>query len=98
VTDLADARVRALDCLRTGGSTEALNLGNGEGYSVMQVTESIFRVADRDVPFVLGDRRPDDPPSLVASGERARLLLDWVPQHPELDAIASSGWDSRSLP
>ena len=72
VIDLADARLRALDYLRSGGFTEALNLGNGEGYSVMQVIDSVSRVAEREVPFVLGDRRPRDPPVLVASTDLAR--------------------------
>jgi len=95
VIDLADAHLRALDYLRSGGSTVALNLGNGEGYSVMQVIDSVSRVAEREVPFVLGDRRPGDPPVLVASADRARHLLGWVPEHPELDAIVSSAWQSR---
>ncbi len=96
VVDLADAHLRALDYLRAGGETKALNLGNGEGYSVMQVIESVSRVAEREVPFVLGARRPGDPPVLVASADRARQLLGWVPQHPELDAIVSSAWASRT--
>ncbi len=97
VIDLADAHLRALDYLRSDGTTEVFNLGNGEGYSVMQVIESISRVAEREVPFALGARRPGDPPVLVASADRARRVLGWVPQHPELDAIVSSAWDSRIL-
>ncbi len=97
VIDLADAHRRALDYLRGDGTTEVFNLGNGEGYSVMQVIESISRVAGREVPFALGARRPGDPPVLVASADRARRMLGWVPQHPELDAVVSSAWDSRIL-
>ena len=96
LVDLADAHLRALNYLRGDGETEVFNLGNGEGYSVMQVIESVSRVAEREVPFVLGARRPGDPPVLVASAERARELLGWVPQHPELDDIVSSAWASRT--
>ncbi len=96
VIDLADAHLRALDYLRGGGATDVFNLGNGEGYSVMQVIESVSRAAEREVPFVLGARRPGDPPILVASADRARRLLGWVPQHPELDDIVSSAWASRT--
>jgi len=95
VVDLADAHLRALDYLRSGGETNAFNLGNGAGYSVMQVIESVSRVAQREVPFTLGARRAGDPPVLVASSDRARLLLEWIPRFPELDAIVSSAWDSR---
>ncbi|MFV9673698.1 MAG: UDP-glucose 4-epimerase GalE, partial [Acidimicrobiia bacterium] len=96
VLDLADAHLRALDYLRGGGATEAFNLGNGEGYSVMQVIESVSRAAKREVPFVLGARRPGDPPVLVASADRAQRILGWAPEHPELDAIVKSAWDSRT--
>ncbi|MEN8234781.1 MAG: UDP-glucose 4-epimerase GalE [Actinomycetota bacterium] len=95
VVDLADAHLDALDYLRAGEATDALNLGNGEGYSVMQVIDSVSRVADHQVPFTLGDRRAGDPPVLVASAERARHVLGWVPQQPELDTIVASAWESR---
>ena len=94
--DLADAHFRALDYLRGDGATDVFNLGNGEGYSVMQVIEAVSRVAEREVPFVLGARRAGDPPVLVASSARAQQILGWVPQHPELDAIVSSAWESRT--
>jgi len=96
VVDLADAHLRALGYLRGDGATDVFNLGNGEGYSVMQVIESVSRVAKREVPFVLGARRAGDPPVLVASSDRAQQTLGWVPQHPELDAIVSSAWESRT--
>ncbi|MEA2023821.1 MAG: UDP-glucose 4-epimerase GalE [Actinomycetota bacterium] len=96
VIDLADAHLRALDYLRSDGTSEVFNLGNGEGYSVMQVIESVSRVANREVPFTLGPRRAGDPPVLVASADRAQRLLGWVPQHPELDTIVSSAWASRT--
>ncbi|MEA3511407.1 MAG: UDP-glucose 4-epimerase GalE, partial [Actinomycetota bacterium] len=95
VIDLADAHLRALDYLRGDGTTEVFNLGNGEGYSVMQVIESVSRVAEREVPFALGARRAGDPPVLVASADRARQMLGWLPQHPDLDTIVSSAWASR---
>jgi UDP-glucose 4-epimerase len=95
VVDLADAHLRALDYLRAGEATSAFNLGNGAGYSVMQVIASVSRAAQRDVPFTLGSRRAGDPPVLVASSDRAQRLLEWIPRYPELDAIVSSAWDSR---
>ena len=96
VVDLADAHLRALDHLRNDGSTDVFNLGNGEGYSVMQVLDSVSRVAGHEVPYAPGDRRAGDPPVLVASADRVQQILGWVPEHPELDDIVSSAWASRS--
>jgi UDP-glucose 4-epimerase len=96
VTDLADAHLDALDYLADDGATEALNLGNGAGYSVMQVIESVARVSGREVPYTLGDRRAGDPPVLVASSDRAHSLLGWTPGHPDLDDIVRSAWMSRA--
>ena len=95
VRDLSDAHIAALNAL-DGGRSGIYNLGNGEGYSVMQVIESVSRVAEREVPFTLGARQAGDPPVLVASAGRARQMLGWVPQHPELDVIVSSAWGSRT--
>jgi UDP-glucose 4-epimerase len=96
VADLADAHLDALDYLASDGATDALNLGNGAGYSVMQVIESVARAADREVPYVLGGRRAGDPPVLVASSDRARDVLGWTPRHPDLDDIVRSAWTSRA--
>jgi len=96
VTDLADAHLDALDYLADDGATEALNLGNGAGYSVMQVIESVTRVSGREVPYTLGDRRAGDPPVLVASSDRAHDLLGWTPGHADLDDIVRSAWTSRA--
>jgi UDP-glucose 4-epimerase len=96
VTDLADAHLDALDYLADDGATEALNLGNGAGYSVMQVIESVARVSGREVPYTLGDRRAGDPPVLVASSDRAHDLLGWTPRHADLDDIVRSAWTSRA--
>jgi len=95
VVDLADAHLRALDYLRGGGATGVFNLGNGEGYSVMQVIEAVSRVSGREVPHVLGERRAGDPPVLVASSRRARETLGWVPGHVDLDTIVARAWNSR---
>ncbi len=93
VADLADAHLLALDHLRRGGESLALNLGTGTGHSVLEVIESVRRVTGRDVPFERAPRREGDPPRLVADAARARAVLGWTPQHPSLDAIVRSAWD-----
>jgi UDP-glucose-4-epimerase GalE len=92
VCDLADAHVRALDHLLSGGESVALNLGVGRGYSVKEVVEVVERVGGRPVPVRLAPRRPGDPPALVADAAKARQILEWVPRYTELDAIVRTAW------
>jgi UDP-arabinose 4-epimerase len=62
VTDIADAHVRALDYLQSGGSSCALNLANASGYSVMDVIEAAQRVTGKSIRVEKAPRRPGDPP------------------------------------
>jgi UDP-arabinose 4-epimerase len=92
VTDLATAHVAALEYLLAGGATHALNLGTGEGHSVLQVVEAAERATGRRAPLVFGPRRAGDPPELVADASRAAEVLRWRPRHSELDDIVASAW------
>ena len=68
------------------------NLGNGKGYSVREVIETARRVTGREIPTRLGERRPGDPPALVASSERACRELGWRPRLQALDKIVGHAW------
>jgi UDP-glucose-4-epimerase GalE len=92
VMDLADAHLKALDYLRAGGASAALNLGTGEGHSVRAVIETVERVGGRAVPRTESPRRPGDPPSLVADAARARAALGWSPRYADLDTIIDHAW------
>ena len=93
VSDLADAHCRALDYLAKGGVSEILNLGTGQGSSVKQLADAVSRIAGKDMPRVIADRRPGDPPRLVASAEKAKSVLGWHPQHSDLDTILQTAWN-----
>jgi UDP-glucose 4-epimerase len=93
IEDLGLAHVLALRHLREGGSSECLNLGNGLGYSVLEVIETAKRVTGREVPFLVGPRREGDPPRLVGDAGRAREVLGWAPERPRLDGIVLSAWE-----
>ena len=93
VDDLGEAHLLALKHLRAGGGSQFLNLGNGTGYSVLEVIESARRVTGRDVPYETGPRREGDPPRLVGDARRAREVLGWVPRRPDLDDIVRSAWE-----
>jgi len=92
VEDLADAHVRALEDLGTRGGARAFNLGNGSGFSVLQVIEAARRVTGRPIPIRKAPRRPGDPETLVASSGRARRDLGWAPRFPDLESILETAW------
>ncbi len=92
VNDLAEAHVLALGRLLDGGGPDVYNLGNGSGFSVLQVIESARRVTGRDIRVAYGPRRSGDPARLVASSEKAARELGWSPAYTELDGIVETAW------
>jgi UDP-glucose 4-epimerase len=93
VGDLADAHVRVLDVL--DGRSVRYNLGNGTGFSVRAVIAAAERVTGRPVPHRIADRRPGDPPVLIASSARIRADLGWRPAFADLDRIIETAWRWR---
>jgi UDP-glucose 4-epimerase len=93
IEDLGEAHLLALAHLRRGGASLFLNLGNGTGYSVLEVIETARRVTGRDVPLEKVGRREGDPPRLVGDATKAREVLGWAPRRPSLDAIVRSSWE-----
>lgn len=92
VLDLAEAHIKASERLLSGESSGVYNLGNGSGYSVLEVLEAARRVTGREIPARYGPRRPGDPAVLVASCEKARRALGWEPKLPGLEEIVESAW------
>ena len=93
VADLGSAHLLALDHLRHGGAAECINLGNGQGYSVLEVIEAARRVTGHSIPAVFEPRRAGDPSRLVADAAKARTVLGWQPAWTDLEAILRSAWD-----
>jgi UDP-glucose 4-epimerase len=91
VKDLAEAHLLGLEKLPTG-CTGALNLGNGRGFSVLQVIEAASRVTGKDIPFRMGGRRSGDPAVLVAASARAEAILGWKRRHHEIDVIIEDAY------
>ncbi|WP_189602397.1 UDP-glucose 4-epimerase GalE [Streptomyces lateritius] len=91
VADLAEAHLLALDAM-TPGEHLVCNLGNGNGFSVREVVETVRRVTGHPVPEVIAARRPGDPAVLVASAETARERLGWHPSRPDLADIVRDAW------
>ncbi len=93
VTDLAQAHVLALKYLTDGGQSVALNLGNGNGFSVKEVVEMVRKVTGVDFKVVNADRRAGDPPELIADSTKAKELLKWEAKYFDLETIVSSAWN-----
>jgi UDP-glucose 4-epimerase len=93
IEDLGDAHLLALHHLREGGASEYLNLGNGTGYSVLEVLETTKKVTGLEVPHENAPRREGDPPRLVGNATRAREVLGWEPKRPALEEIIRSAWE-----
>lgn len=91
LADLVEAHLLALDALETH-SELIYNLGNGTGYSVRQVVETARSVTGEPISAEEADRRPGDPPHLVASADRIAGERGWSPQVPELAQIIDSAW------
>jgi len=90
VLDLAAAHLLALGATETDNCT--YHLGNGGGFSVRQVIETARTVTGRRIPEAIGQRRPGDPPRLVANSDKIRRELGWQPQLFELEQMIHSAW------
>lgn len=91
VLDIAQAHILALEKLEDL-SDMVYNLGNGEGYSVLQVVNVAKKVTSVDIPVRIYPRRLGDPAILVASSGRAQSDLGWKPKFRELESIIESAW------
>jgi UDP-glucose 4-epimerase len=87
VDDLADAHVRAVDRLGSGGGSLRANLGVGRGASVLEVLEAVRSATGAAVRFRFAQRRPGDPAMLVANAELASRELGWQPQYQDIGDI-----------
>jgi UDP-arabinose 4-epimerase len=93
VTDLAGAHLLALKYLTESRQSLCLNLGTGEGNSVMEVIEAVRKVTGKTVAYRLVDRRPGDPPVLVAKPDYAYSLLGWKPGFGDIQETISTAWN-----
>lgn len=93
VLDLARAHIAALNVLDGQPKFRAFNLGTGTGHSVKEVVAAAERVTGGTLTVVTGDRRPGDPPVLVADPALARDALGWTPQSSDLDTILRTAWN-----
>ena len=92
VLDLADAHILALAHLKSGGASGALNLGGGQGHSVLEVIQAARAVTGQPVPVQMAPRRAGDSTRLVGDAARARAVLGWSPRYTGIEEIIATAW------
>ena len=85
--------------LRSHSTSQILNCGYGNGYSVREVLSKIQEISGVNFPIVETPRRKGDPACVVASGDKVRQVLSWQPQHDSIDKIVGSAlaWEKQKL-
>ncbi len=96
VTDLADAHIKALERLNRENTSATYNLGNGKGFSVKEIVEIAKEVTGRPIKVLTEGRRPGDPPTLIASSQRAIDELGWQPRYNTPQQIIATAWKWHS--
>jgi UDP-glucose 4-epimerase len=91
IDDLCRAHLLALNLL-DDRTEQVYNLGNGQGYSVREVIETVKRVSGKDFKVVEADRRPGDPAILTSDATKAKRELGWTPEKPELETMVATAW------
>ncbi|HLR64450.1 MAG TPA: UDP-glucose 4-epimerase GalE [Pseudogracilibacillus sp.] len=92
VDDLIDAHLKALHHLRQGGESDVFNLGSNSGFSVKEMIEAAREVTGHPIPEQIGERRPGDPSTLIASSDKAKRILGWQPNYPSIKQIIEDAW------
>ncbi|HKS42385.1 MAG TPA: UDP-glucose 4-epimerase GalE [Blastocatellia bacterium] len=95
VADLGDAHIRALNYLQQGSDSTHINLGNGQGYSVLEVIETARRVTGKAIETRVESQRAGDPSRLIADASKAESMLGWRPAYGDLATIIRTAWQWR---
>ena len=93
VDDLAQGHILALEYLLAGGASGPFNVGTGTGHTVMEIIRAVEEVTGQKVPYVIGPRRPGDPPALVAASGKLRETLGWEPRYTDIRTIVAHAWN-----
>ena len=95
VIDIAQAHILGLDNLEKRPKAK-YNLGNGVGFTNLEVLKTSEKVSGKIIPFEFTERRMGDPDRLVASSDLAKEELGWKPQFDNLESIIRSAWEWHS--
>lgn len=97
VVDLAEGHVKAVDWALKNEGCEAINLGTGNGISVLQLRDAFVKASGAEVPYVIAPRRPGDPDEVYANANKAKELLGWEAKKDVNDMCRDSwNWQSKN--
>ena len=92
VNDLADAHLKAIHYMDSREGAHAFNLGNGSGFSVLEVLAAAEEIVGQKIPYEIAPRREGDPAVLVADSSLAKQTLDWMPEYQDIKSIIETAW------
>ena len=92
IADIAQAHILAMEHQRRHPGYFAFNLGNGQGFSILEVIAAAEKVTGRKIAYTIHPRRPGDAARLVADASLARTALGWKPQFTNLEDIVATAW------
>jgi UDP-glucose 4-epimerase len=92
VSDLSQGHLLAVKHLQNGGASEFINLGNGIGFSVLEVIQAARKVTGKQIEAIVAPRRAGDASHLVSESSKAKRLLGWNPKHTDIEVIIESAW------
>lgn len=92
VDDLATAHILALEYLNSHQKSEVFNLGNGEGFSVLEVIKKMSEISNKEIPYIVEERRAGDPAILIGDSTKAKEILGYNPSFSSLETILKSAY------
>ncbi|MBQ3499849.1 MAG: UDP-glucose 4-epimerase GalE [Oscillospiraceae bacterium] len=92
VVDLAVGHLNALEYAENHEGVEAINLGTGNGVSVMELVNAFNEANDMELPYVIGPRREGDLPAFWADAQKAKNLLGWEAKY-TVEDMCKSAWE-----
>jgi len=93
VSDLVDAHFEAMRYLEEGADSDIFNCGYGRGLSVKEVVDIVKDVTGVDFPVYNYNRRPGDPPVLIANVDKIKNTLGWKPKYDDPYFIVKTAWE-----
>jgi len=93
VMDIANAHILSMEYLENDGESQFINLGNGLGYSNLDVVEAVKNVTGKEIKIQYMPRREGDPDSLVGSAKKANHILGWHPEFEDINEIIQHAWN-----
>ena len=97
VSDVAEAHISGLNYLLNGGKSETINLGSGQGHSVLEIIDLIRKELKLPLEYTVNPRREGDPDSLIADITFAKSLLNYRPKYDILSIIRTAyEWNEKN--